>query len=57
MFNKEELEIIEAIRKVLGDEEVDGYEALETYEEIMSLWWLAWGSMVWYTLSYELSQV
>ena len=29
MFNKDELEIIYAIRKVLGDEEVDEYEVMQ----------------------------
>lgn len=33
-FNQEELEMIAAIRSLVG-EEVDEYEALEAYEEIM----------------------
>lgn len=33
-FNKEELEMIAAIRSLVG-EQVDEYEALETYEEMV----------------------
>lgn len=36
-FTKKEVESIEWIKSIIGDEDVDEYEALEAYEEIESI--------------------
>lgn len=35
MFSKEELEMIQSIRDIIGDQTIDEYDALEAYIEIM----------------------
>ena len=35
MFSKEELEMIQSIRDIIGDQTIDEYEALETYIEVV----------------------
>lgn len=37
MFNKDELEMIQAIRDIVGYQGIDEYEALEVYEEVIGL--------------------